>query len=67
MADLYVEKELKRESNQSAEEKQCETCVCCGKKTQVLKSEPISRRKFYIEGGGQLCRDCYYELYGPNR
>lgn len=40
-----------------------EKCVCCGGDTGVLCSTPISKRKHYIEGCGQLCDDCYYDLY----
>lgn len=44
-----------------------ERCACCGRTTDIPENMPVSKRKFYIEGGGQLCRDCYYELYGPKR
>lgn len=44
-----------------------ERCVFCGKQTETLKSEPIDGRRFYIEGAGQLCRDCFYEIYVRGR
>jgi len=37
---------------------ECEKCVCCGKDTPYSKSTPIDLRDYYIEGAGQLCRDC---------
>lgn len=40
-----------------------ETCVCCYKKIKIFKNEEIEFRPFYIEGAGQLCYDCYHELY----
>lgn len=40
-----------------------EICVCCHRKVNVLKNEEIEFRPFYIEGAGQLCYDCFHELY----
>lgn len=51
----------------SSESGTLETCVSCGKQTDIPKERNISERRFYIEGAGQLCRDCYYQLYGPGR
>jgi hypothetical protein len=42
-----------------------EICVSCGKQTDIPREMDISERSFYIEGAGQLCKDCYYQLYGP--
>jgi len=36
-----------------------ETCVICGKLTDVLVSTHIDYRYGYVEGSGQCCRDCY--------
>lgn len=44
-------------------EKKRERCTLCGKVTEYTKDTPISERLGYIEGNGQLCKDCYYELY----
>lgn len=41
----------------------CERCVCCHKKLDIPKDKAIEFRPFYIEGAGQLCYDCYHELY----
>ena len=40
-----------------------ETCVYCGKTVPVSKDTPITERKFYIEGAGQLCEQCFDEIY----
>lgn len=42
-----------------------ERCVLCGGLTEVLKNQPVSERKYYMEGAGQLCRECYREVYEP--
>ena len=41
-----------------------ERCVLCGRETDVPLDLPIARRDCCIEGGGQLCRDCWQKLYG---
>ena len=40
-----------------------ERCVCCGKTMSCSQSLNIHQREHYIEGCGQLCRDCYFKLY----
>lgn len=41
-----------------------ERCVLCWRETDVPKDTPVNRRRYYLEGQGQLCAKCYYELYG---
>ncbi len=41
-----------------------ERCAACGKKTGVSADMPIEMRSCYVEGAGQLCRDCWAEIYG---
>ena len=36
-----------------------ETCVLCGKKTDVKITTHIDYRYGYVEGSGQCCRECY--------
>lgn len=36
-----------------------ETCVLCGKKTNVKRTTHIDLRDCYVEGCGQLCYDCW--------
>ncbi len=43
---------------------QFEKCVCCHARTDVPTELDIALRDCYVEGAGQLCRDCYYALYG---
>lgn len=40
-----------------------EKCIVCGKDTGILSSEPIKKRNNYVSGAGQLCENCYCELY----
>ena len=40
-----------------------EKCVTCGKKTHYHIEDNIDMRIGYIEGAGQLCLDCYDEVY----
>lgn len=44
-----------------------EHCVVCGSATEYTKETPVSERIGYVEGAGQLCPDCYKDLYlkGP--
>lgn len=38
-------------------------CVRCGKPSIYDMQAPITRRRYYIEGAGQLCEDCWYMLW----
>ena len=45
-----------------------ELCITCKKETKYDREEHIDYRVGYIEGAGQLCLDCYDEIYiKPNR
>ena len=37
--------------------------ACCGCDTGIPKDTPISNRKYYIQGSGQLCSKGYMESY----
>lgn len=41
-----------------------EKCSVCKKDTTIKKNEDVKKRKYYIEGAGQLCRECYNKIYG---
>lgn len=43
-----------------------ERCVLCWELTDVPTDMPIDQRQYYLEGQGQLCARCYYELYGAD-
>lgn len=40
-----------------------EYCILCGKFTGIRKDIPVKERKYYIEAAGQLCKECYMEVY----
>lgn len=42
-----------------------EKCVICGRDTGVPFSTPVSERKYYEPGSGQICESCYRRLYMP--
>ena len=39
-----------------------EKCVVCDIETNVPVNQHIDYRHYYIEGGGQLCKECYENL-----
>lgn len=40
-----------------------EVCTVCGAPTGVPVDTPVSQRKCYVPGGGQLCEACCQALY----
>lgn len=40
-----------------------ELCIRCGKPTPYNIQTPITLRRYYVEGSGQLCEQCYFTLY----
>jgi len=44
-----------------------EDCILCGCKTTTLKTTHVDFRTGYIEGAGQLCRDCYIKGSAESR
>lgn len=36
-----------------------EKCIKCGNETDTLKTTHVDFRIGYVDGAGQLCRDCY--------
>jgi len=40
-----------------------ERCISCKEMTGTPKTLDIQQRLYYIEGAGQLCRDCWEALY----
>lgn len=45
-----------------SEKSRYDRCVYCGQLTEFTVDTPICLRKYYIQGGGQLCRDCYEDI-----
>jgi hypothetical protein len=44
-----------------------EQCILCGVETTTLKTTHIDFRTGYIEGAGQLCRECYMKGNAESR
>lgn len=44
-----------------------ELCVRCGKETKYDTSTPITLRRYFIEGAGQLCSNCWAKLWPTRR
>lgn len=42
-----------------------ELCVRCGKETEYDINTPVTVRRYFIEGSGQLCEECFKLLYCP--
>jgi hypothetical protein len=40
-----------------------EICVMCGKETPYDVTTIVHLRNYYIEGSGQLCKECYEDVY----
>ena len=40
-----------------------ELCIRCGKETEYDINTPVKVRRYFIEGAGQLCEDCFQDLY----
>ena len=40
-----------------------ELCVRCGKETAYGINTPIEMRRWYVEGAGQLCEECWNKLW----
>ena len=49
----------KKEKNAAKEE----YCILCHKGTGIDFYTDIKKRKYFVIGCGQLCADCYNELY----
>lgn len=45
-----------------------EHCILCKCPTEYRFNDHIDLRNYYVEGAGQLCKDCYDTTYGtPSR
>ncbi len=43
-----------------------ENCVMCGRATDIPRNMPIDMRTGYMDGAGQLCRECFRKMNFPN-
>lgn len=41
-----------------------ELCIRCNKQTLYHPDTPITLRRYYVEGSGQLCEKCWRVVYG---
>jgi len=57
-----IKLKVKTKENKKVAEKEYDCCVLCGCQTSYLKDTPVSERYGYIEGGGQLCLNCFKNL-----
>lgn len=44
-------------------EKMKEKCIMCSKVTDYYITDNIDRRNYYVEGCGQLCKECFDKVY----
>ena len=42
-------------------------CVYCGCETEYSVNEHIDYRMFYVEGAGQLCKECWDKIYDKKK
>lgn len=45
------------------EKNDLEKCISCGRETGYSINDHVDKRKTYVEGAGQLCSDCFIEVY----
>ena len=38
-------------------------CISCDQETPYDVATPINLRQCYVEGGGQLCMECWTDIY----
>lgn len=50
------------EQKNKSESRQFERCVRCVKETEYTTDDPITIRYHYVDGAGQLCKECYAKL-----
>ena len=41
-----------------------ETCAICHSITETPKDFPVENRSRYVAGVGELCQECYSQLFG---
>lgn len=46
---------------------QKEPCVSCGLNTHINKNTNVDHRMYYIDGAGQLCQECYTNIFKLNK
>ena len=46
---------------------QTEQCVVCQIDTKVPVDKPVDARYNYVEGAGQLCKECWNKIYNKQQ
>ena len=41
-----------------------ELCIRCGRPTPYDTHTPINLHRYFVEGSGQFCEDCWKRVYG---
>lgn len=63
----WILADRKKKISQTDSDESCfERCVLCGAVTDVPRQQPVSERKCYVPGAGQLCEKCCIDLYGTD-
>lgn len=57
-----IKKMLKKQPSEEMDK-----CVFCNKDTEYSKDIHIDERLHYIEGAGQLCKECYDKIYNKDK
>lgn len=50
------------QTNDNKKKTKREKCIICGRLTKYDYDTPIDERLYYIEGVGQLCDKCYFDI-----
>ena len=58
-----IKQKAEKEMKKAKEKVEMDLCVSCGKETEYPKNAHIDYRFHYVEGAGQLCKECYDKIY----
>jgi hypothetical protein len=59
---INIEKKAKHQVPDE-DKKELERCVLCGKRINVRRDTCVDFRAYYVEGCGQICKECFVSLY----
>jgi len=63
LSDWLVKNFRKFSRENSLKQKDLDSCVICKEETPYTFSTHIDEREHYVQGAGQLCSRCHFELY----
>ena len=63
LSDWLVKNFRKFSRESSLKQKNLDSCVICNVETSYGISTHVDERNYYIQGAGQLCEKCHFELY----